>query len=97
LQIQEADIEVIDLQHALDCLDNPPEHEGSTPSPSHTFLDLQDNEAPPSNNLASLSNFPVHARGESPLESYNNAHKHHFVCIIFLLVAILHTKHHITF
>jgi hypothetical protein len=95
--IQEADLEVIDLQHALHRLDNPPEREESTPPPPQTFPNLQNIDVPPSDNLASLTDFPICARGESPLDSYMNAHEHHFARIVFLLIAVLHTKHHVTF
>jgi DNA-directed RNA polymerase subunit RPC12/RpoP len=96
-QHQGADIEALELQHALDYLDNPPEHEDLIPAPSYVLPEQQDVPGLVSNQLSQPSAFPIRMRGKSPLETYNDTHDSWFVRIILLLVAVLHTKHHVTF
>jgi DNA-directed RNA polymerase subunit RPC12/RpoP len=95
--LQEADIDIVDLQHALDLIEDHPEREESVPASSHASPSLHDAIATSPDVLAPPSEFPIGARGKSPLETYNDAHPAWFVRIILLLVAVLHTKHHVTF
>jgi hypothetical protein len=97
LQVQEANIDIINLQHAFDRLDNPTDQEEVILAPPHVLPHLQDNIAPASATPAALPDFPTGPQSTSPLETYNEAHEYWFVCIIFLLVAVLHTRHHVTF
>jgi DNA-directed RNA polymerase subunit RPC12/RpoP len=88
--LQEADIDIVDLQHALDLIEDQPEHEEPSPNLQDTIVTSPDLLAPP-------SEFPIGACGKSPLETYKDAHPSWFVRVILLLVAVLHTKHHVTF
>jgi hypothetical protein len=68
-------------------LDNPiPDLRDVDPSP----VDFAELMAPP-------TSFPVASGGKSPLDSYRNTHQNWFVRLIFLVVAVLHTRHHVTF
>jgi hypothetical protein len=98
-QVQEANIDIIDLQHALNRLDDPTEREEVILASPHVspLPDLQEDLAPASATQAALSDFPTGPRSTSPLETYSDAHEYWFVRIIFLLVAVLHTRHHVTF
>jgi DNA-directed RNA polymerase subunit RPC12/RpoP len=96
-QLQEADIDTINLQHALAHLDDTPEREEIIYAPPDTLSNLPDILVSAPDPLGQLSDFPTGIHNRSPLDTYNSAHKLWFVRLIFLLVAVLHTRHHVTF
>jgi hypothetical protein len=84
------------LQLEIADADDPPQHDepdipipnsqGSADSPE----DLAELMAPP-------SNFAIESNSQSPLDTYRDAHESWFVRLILLVVAVLHTRHHLTF
>jgi hypothetical protein len=84
------------LQLEIADADDPPQHDepdvpisnlqGSVDSPE----DLAELMAPP-------SNFAIGSSSQSPLDTYRDAHESWFVRLILLVVAVLHTRHHLTF
>jgi hypothetical protein len=59
--------------------------------------DSQDINNQPADILVPPSDFPIQSSDQSPHDLYLQAHQNWFVRLIFLLIAILHTRHHVTF
>jgi hypothetical protein len=81
-----------ELQLELAYAEDLPQHEVAPCIPGSP-----DNHDQPPEVLTPPSSFPVHLPFQSPLDSYCKAHQNWFVRLIFLLVAVLHTRHHVPF
>jgi hypothetical protein len=57
--------------------------------------DPQDQHIEQADVLALPTNLPIKSSGQLPIDSYRESHEHWFVWLVFLLVAVLHTQHHI--
>jgi predicted Zn-ribbon and HTH transcriptional regulator len=84
---------VTELQLGLAFADDEPQHEELTPLVS----DPQDQHVEQADVLAPPTNLPIKSPGQSPIDLYRESHEHWFVRLVFLLVAVLHTRHHVSF
>jgi hypothetical protein len=85
------------LQLELADTNDLPQHDGSDVSIPN-LQSATDMPADITNLLVLPSGFPIGSPSKSPLDLYCNAHQSWFVRLIFLLVvAVLHTRHHVTY
>jgi predicted Zn-ribbon and HTH transcriptional regulator len=84
---------VSELQLGLAFADDEPQDEELTPH----VPGPQDHHSQQADPLAAPSNLPIQPPGQSPIDSYRESHESWFVRLIFLLIAVLHTRHHVSF